>query len=162
MSSLDPRDDAALYLKDHAKNGSVGLVKDPWFWSVSLIPDAGMNRGQLGTIFSEVEASEHPKVIRYLPADAGAKQDWDVRLITDSKPDYIAFTSFEASDEERLSGLAESDPTLLDQVKPYREFMTRLQQDYDQATGFGLGGPVVHDMMYIRPLVWVWKRKGLH
>lgn len=161
MSAPDPRDQAAVYLKEQAKDGSVGLVKDPWYWSVSLIPDAGMNRGQLDAIFQEVAASKHPQVVRYIPSDGSPKMDWDVRLITEAKPNFIAMTSFETSDEDRLSGLAERDPTFLPQVQPYREFVEKLDSDYSLVRVYGVNGPVIHDMMYIRPMVWIWKRKDL-
>jgi hypothetical protein len=161
MTATDPRDEAARYLKAKAPEGTVGFVKDPWFWSVSLIPDAGMNRGQMEKIFAEVAASEHPHVIRYIPED-GAREDWDLRLLTEAKPDYVAFSSFEAADEDRLAGLQNLDPSLQPLVSRYREFMTKLQQDYEPAPGgeFGVLGPDIHDLMYIRPKVWIWKRKG--
>ncbi|HWA82879.1 MAG TPA: hypothetical protein VG820_05580, partial [Fimbriimonadaceae bacterium] len=161
MSGVDPRDEAADYLKDVAKNGDVGFVKAPWFWSAPLIPDAGLNRGQLRQIYQEVAQSEHPKVVQFFPPDGSLPIDWDPRLVTDSKPDYIVFSSFEANDEERLSNSTDLDPATKADVDRYKAFIPELQKAYTMKNVFGGQVPEIHDLMYIRPTLWVWKRKDL-
>jgi hypothetical protein len=161
MSARDPRDESAIYLQQVAAQGTVGLVKDPWFWSPALIPDAGLNRGQLKQIYSELAETQHPKVIRYLPTDGSPPMDWDLRLITESKPDYIVFSSFEAADEIRLTEVSNLDSDTQGLVDRYKAFITELEKDYVGVSAFGGMVPEIHDLMYIRPTVWVWKRKGL-
>jgi hypothetical protein len=162
MSATDPRDECATYLQGIAANGTVGFVKDPWFYSPPLIPDGGLNRGQLPFIFEELDHSQHPKVVRYRPLD-GDPLDWDPRLVTESKPDYIVYSSFEFNDEDRLQNVSGLDPDTQGRVDRFKQFMTMLDQAYEPATWFGGGGlmPPTHDLMYIRPTLWVWKRKGL-
>lgn len=161
MSGIDPRDEAARYLQEQAKNGAVGFVKAPWFWSAALIPDAGLNRGQMKTIYQEVAQSEHPKVVQYFPPDGSLPIDWDPRLVTEMKPDFIVFSSFEANDEERLVGSASLDPATQADVDRYKVFIPELQKRYKLWNVFGGQVPQIHDLMYIRPTLWVWKRKDL-
>lgn len=162
MTWTDPRDEVAEYLTQSAPNASVGFVDDPWFYSPALIPDAGLNRGQLKTIYEEVAASEHPKVVRYVPAEGFDRRvDWDVRLLTEIKPDYVVFSSFEYDDVNRLSQLAGLEPGVQSIVDNYKAFMPELQKRYRCLPQFGGGTPPIHDLMYIRPTLWVWKRNDL-
>lgn len=161
MGGPDPRDEAAAYLRTVAPQGSVGIVKDPWFWTPPLIKDAGLPRSSMKIIYSEVAESEHPRVLRYLPGGGlEGRQDWDSRLLTDLKPDYVVFSSFEAIDEERLRHVSNLDPGTQSLVQSYEAFMTRLQKEYTQVNVFGGLVPEIHDLMYIRPTVWIWKRNG--
>lgn len=161
MGGPDPRDEAAAYLRDVARNGSVGIVKDPWFWTPPLIKDAGLPRSSMKIIYSEVATAEHPRVLRYL-ADGtlDGRRDWDSRLLTELKPDYVVFSSFEAIDEERLRHVSNLDPGTRSLVENYEAFVTRLQKEYTQVNVFGGLVPEIHDLMYIRPTVWIWKRNG--
>jgi 4-amino-4-deoxy-L-arabinose transferase-like glycosyltransferase len=160
MTIKDPRDEAAEYLRQVAPNGTVGIVKDPWFWSPPLIPDANLHREDLSAVYDEVIASEHPKVLRYLPSGE-RRMDWDVRLLTQAKPDYVVFSSFESDDEERLSRAKGLDPGTQSAVDHFLAFRSELLSQYRLARPFGDLGPPIHDLMYIRPRLWVWKRKDL-
>ncbi|HVT12372.1 MAG TPA: glycosyltransferase family 39 protein [Fimbriimonadaceae bacterium] len=159
MSGEDPRDEAARYLMDVAKDGTVGFVKAPWFWSAPLIPDAGLNRGQLRQIYREMDQSEHPKVVQFRPPDGSMPIDWDPRLVTETKPDYIVFSSFEANDEDRLKDASGLDAATQADVDRYKAFIPELQKAYILKNVFGGQVPEIHDLMYIRPTLWVWKRK---
>jgi len=161
-SEPDSRDEAAIALKDIAKNGTVGFVSDPWFYSPPLIPDAGLNRDRIGAIYGEIAQADHPKLLRYIPnGDLSQRVDWDLRLLTERKPDYVVFSSFESDDLERLSGATGLDPQTQDAVDRYKAFMSELQKEYAFQSWYGADTPprIIHDMMYIRPTIWVWKRK---
>jgi 4-amino-4-deoxy-L-arabinose transferase-like glycosyltransferase len=160
MTIQDPRDQAADYLRDVAKNGTVGFVKDPWFWSPPLIPDANLHREDLSAVYDQLLASEHPRVLRYLPRGE-PRIDWDVRLLTEAQPDYVVFSSFEYDDEERISKMKDLDPGTQSVINHFLDFQNELVKRYKPARPFGDMGPPIHDLMYIRPRLWVWKRKDL-
>lgn len=172
MLNSDPRDQASAALKQESQPQSVaGLVSDPWFYSPSLFPDSALSRmpvidkgnPTLGSIyqFREMMATEKPKVVRYLPPNASERFDWDVRLLTETKPDYVVYSSFEFEDPNRLmgqSGLKEI-PQLL--VNRFKEFGQELEKGYTLANVYGdpRGSRFMHDLMYIQPTIYVWKRK---
>lgn len=164
MVWTDPRDEAALYLKSSAPTGSVGLVSDPWFYSPALVPDAGaVNRANLSGLYREMALLDHPKVLRYIPeGDLARRYDWDTRLLTELRPDYVAYSSFEQGDVERLSAAQGLDPDTRVLVDHYKALMEELTKSYKPDSIFGVNTtPPLHDLMYIRPTIWVWKRKGL-
>ncbi|MFI5384841.1 MAG: ArnT family glycosyltransferase [Fimbriimonadales bacterium] len=163
MVVKDSRDEAAEELERVAANGSVGLVSDPWFYTPPLISDSGLNRDQLPMIYDEVSQASHPRLIRYIPnGDLRERVDWDVRLLTEGKPDYVVFSSFEAIDLERLSVASGLDPGTQAAVDRYKQFGEVLGKQYRQFAGFGIDTtPPIHDLMYIRPTIWVWKRNDL-
>lgn len=163
MAGEDPRDQAARYVMDPKNEiGSVGLVKDPWFWSVSVVPDANLLRAVPFQMRHErMLAAQNPMVKRYVPADPNTRIDFDLRLLTELKPDAVALTSFEVNDVERLmraENLSQEERNVAEQA---RKFLDLLHQHYEvKPSGlFGIGGPSVHDLMYIRPEVWIWTRK---
>ena len=85
--------------------------------------------------------------------------DFDIRLLSDYKPTYVAITSLEAEAAERLShiqGLSGEEKAAADQ---YVEFTDQLKKDYDLVKQFGSPAPTVEDMLYVQPQVFVWKRK---
>lgn len=163
MAGEDPRDQAARYLM-HPERGinSVGLVKDPWFWSVSVVPDANLLRAVPFEVRHErMLAAESPSVKRFVPANPGARIDFDLRLLTELNPDAVALTSFEVNDVERLmraTNLSQEERNIAEQA---RKFLDLLHEHYEvkPTALFGMGGPSVHDLMYIRPEVWIWTRK---
>lgn len=174
MSTLDPRDQAALYLKEQSQpNEVVGLVSDPWYYTPSLFPDSALSRmpvvdkgnGTLPFIYQMrvMQQLTDPGVVRYIPADdAGARFDWDVRLLNEVKPDYVTYSSFEAFDLIRLSkrtDLAEIPKLFVDR---FNEFQAELEKNYTPVRSFGdpQAMALAHDLMYIQPYVTVWKRKS--
>lgn len=162
MAGPDPRDEVWGQMKDAAPSGTVGLVKDPWFYTPPFIPNAGLLRNQLPKIYAELDRTQSPRVFRYLPADGSAPIDWDPRLITERKPDYIVYSSYEYDDEERLSEVKSGlDDDTMRRVASFNAFQTELKKDYVQSGGSAGTLFPLHDYMYVNPTIWVWKRKDL-
>lgn len=187
MMSEDPRDTVALTLKEVAKGGTVGLVTDPWFYTPPLYPDTALGPagaayilGNMPDAYSELiraaqwrtvpealfgirdrlmRQATDPQVERYVPGDFGARIDWDARLLTEKSPDYVVFSNYEVADQMRLVGRIGLDPGVQDQVRHAQEFMKELKKSYEVVQWVGGPGIGVHDMDYIRPTIWVWKRK---
>lgn len=157
MASTDAREAAAEYLK---KFSSVGVVSDPWFYTPTLYPLSGAPRSMPWQAREEARLAATPKVLRYVEADGEARKDWDVRLLTELKPEAVVFSSFELDDLDRLRIKGRIPPEFAGQVADYETFMKQLTTDYALDRSFGDGGPRIHDMMYVRPLVWVWVRKN--
>ena len=165
MLNEDPRDAAARYLKSTAQSDSflVGLPEDPWFWSPPLFKESTASRGggKKGKAMRDQQMSEvvHPKVTYYMNPD-GSPTQFDPRLLTEIKPDAIAFSSFEYGDLARLKGRDDISDSAKGLVKQYDAFMQRLVQDYTLDRSFGDDIRATHDMLYIQPHVVVWKRKS--
>lgn len=161
MAGPDSREQAAAILKAEATKGpvTVGLVSDPWFYSPTLYPMATAPRfvpvDQRDTAMRE---ATNPAVVRYIAADGG-RINWDVRLIDEVQPDFIVFSSFEADDLARIAADPAARPQFEAAVKDMERFRDRLQQDYEVWQRIGTGGPRIHDLMYIRPEVWIWRKK---
>lgn len=160
MAGQDPREQAAVYLRE--SGGSVGLVADPWFYTPSLYPEAPWPRSVPFPAREEARlAQTRPQVLRYIPSDPNARVDWDVRLIREQSPDAIVFSSFELEGYTRLMNQSDiSDPADRAAVERFREFRKVLLDEYGLARTFGGGMVEIHDMLYIRPTVQVWKRKN--
>jgi hypothetical protein len=160
MAGEDSRDEAARYLKSKANSATtVGLVRDPWFWYPPLFKDSTMMRGNLTRLFEEMSKADVPKVIRYLPPNISEKQDWDLRLITESEPDYIVISSFDWEEGWRLTGKRGLSPAAQAAADASTKFREELLKNYEGDTMFGKPGLLVHDLEYIRPNIWIWKRK---
>jgi hypothetical protein len=173
MTGPDPRDLAAERLKEEGAGKTVGLVSDPWYYTPSLFPDSALSRMPVvargnptpGFLYQmrEMMALADPAVVRYFPGDqASDRYDWDVRLLTEVKPDFVVYSSFEEQDVKRLlgaSGLGEI-PKLL--VERYREFYKELQNSYDPYLAHGDPDALslAHDLQYIQPVIYIWKRKN--
>lgn len=164
MAGEDPRDSAAKWIRQNAKPGeTVGLVKDPWFYTASLYPQAQlalMIPYPLRTQF--LQEAGPPRVIRHLPADPDQRIDWDVELLTQDKPDYVVFSSFESDDMVRIRAVGADNEIDKLLVSRFESFWKQMEKDYEPSAAmiFGSDGPSIHDMMYIRPKVWIWKRKA--
>jgi len=172
MAGIDPRDLAAERLKAEGAGKTIGLVSDPWYYTPSFFPSSALSRmpvvdkgnPTLAFIYQMKEMSSltDPAVVRYIPGDqASDRYDWDVRLITEIKPDYVVYSSFEEDDVKRLSnvkGLAEIPQLLVDR---YKEFQAELRKSYDayQAVGDPNSLALAHDLQYIQPVIYIWKRK---
>lgn len=160
MMSKDPRDEAAEYLAKSTQPGEfVGLVTDPWFQSPTLYPLTAAPRSAPVQLRDEyMRSAEHPRVLRIAPENQADRKDWDLRLL-DAKPQFIAYSSFENDDLARLARRANVEEEYAGQVADYKSFMEAMQKDYKLDNIFGLGGPTIHDLMYIRPTIYIWKRK---
>ncbi|MCW5942046.1 MAG: glycosyltransferase family 39 protein [Fimbriimonadaceae bacterium] len=178
MSRPDPREQAATYLREEAVRTPgivVGLVSDPWFYSPTLFPESAIPRRAMALmasadrdrpikpaeyLFEAMAAANAPRVTRYLPPNIEERFDWDVRLLTETRPEYVAFSGFEYLDLLRLRNATGLSGEIQVQVDRCREFETVLRKDYDLAKQFGEPATWVHDLQYVRPMVWVWKRKS--
>jgi hypothetical protein len=183
MLIRDPRDAAGDYVKQVLEPGqNVGIVREPWFWSPTLYDDI-QQHPQLypGTSTEEKNAMRLLVLTRrgipvvYAPADDPDELEMlNPDLITELAPEYIAFSSFEYSDAARLMNL----PRVPEEYRPYAEraeaFTEALEANYELVRVFGLdeagqiGSVYVesplktrHDLEYVRPTVWVWKRNDL-
>lgn len=160
MSVKDPRDVAGKFLIDKG-NVSVGLVNDPWFWSPTVNPDVDVSR-MIGPnrLIQAWQSWENPKVLRYLPEKPEERIEWDSRLLTEMKPDYVSFSSFEYVPFKRMSELGKKDDLENLFASRYADFMTKLTQSYDLILDNDpTHTPMVEDMEYVRPHVLVWQRK---
>ncbi|MCE9558433.1 MAG: phospholipid carrier-dependent glycosyltransferase [Armatimonadetes bacterium] len=164
MSNPDPRDAAGAWLRREGQGKSVGLATDPWFYTPTLYPAAQVSRPQYyqrdgDGIFGDVKRLEakDPRVVRFLQEGEKRAVDFDMGLLTTTKPDFIALSSFEFDDYERLILLG--DKGLLSACKNYIPFIAALEKDYEQVKAFGVGGPMIHDLMYVQPRIVVYQRK---
>lgn len=161
MLAEDPRDAAGQYLKSVGSGLTVGVVRDPWFQTPTLYPGTALPRAVPEDVRMRLMAeARDPAVVQYRPADGEPKHEWDKRLVSDLAPDYIVYSSFESDDVERIAeSPRRATPAEREEAERYRAFMESLQAGYEPDKAFGLDGPSVHDLMYIRPRIWVWKRK---
>lgn len=162
---LDPRDVMVRYLKDQGQGKSVGLVSDPWFYSPPFFPDSTINRGLFKFQQEEMQKTANPRVFRYVPEIPDERYDWDTRLL-DAKPDFVAFSSFEAGDPARLARLSNLRPEVALLVSRFNAFHDRLESEYeivgssgDMRRRYAIDALTPHDMMYVRPSLYLWKRK---
>ncbi|MES1227908.1 MAG: glycosyltransferase family 87 protein [Armatimonadota bacterium] len=162
MQGDDLRDVVGRDLRQKAP-ASVGIVEDAWFWTPTLYPMAAVPRAVPFLARLEAQQAAPVKVLQVV--DGEARPQWDTRLIEQLKPDRITFTSFEYDDLERMAHMTK----VPDQDKPLVDafilFLKTLNRDYEpelpegMSQPLGMEGPKVHDLMYIRPTIWVWKRK---
>lgn len=157
MTTIDPRVEAARYIREQAPKGTVGLVSDPWYWSATLYPQVALPRSTPFALRDQLmRQAGPPRVLRYIPAQPEERFDWDTRLL-DENPDFVVYSSFESADLNRIRRL--NLPGFQLQVERFNAFMARLEREYEPVRIFGPGGPTIHDLMYVYPSVAVWKRK---
>lgn len=156
MNGPDPRDEALRWLRGRDDAESVGFVSDPWFYSVPTFADAGEPRIPLPIRMEKMHAQSQPATVVHLNEE-GELLQWDPQLLKVEKPTYVVFSSFESDDLKRmnLQGRTGED------IDRYVSFFKTLGQFYEPrpVAEFGTDGPSIHDMMYIRPKVYIWKRK---
>ncbi|HZH98458.1 MAG TPA: hypothetical protein VEX38_05760, partial [Fimbriimonadaceae bacterium] len=172
MAGQDRRDATARFFRTLAEKEqvTVGIVSDPWYYTPPLIPDSALMRGRFDMLLAEMRATENPKLVQYVPENPDERFDWDVRLLTELKPNYIVFSNFEVGDVARLSGVKGMSDLAKLQVDRFRVFHAQLEQDYELIEPGSRGGSLAtmysdasllaHDMAYIRPILWIWKRKA--
>jgi hypothetical protein len=162
MTGIDPRDAAARYLKEQAEERPdlvVGLASDPWFWNPPLFPDSTSTRFvSFPNRMQMMARANRPKVTYYVSPD-GSHHPFDARLITETKPDYITFSSLESTPPARLVDRTDVSPEAQAAGKQFKEFSQALNAAYTPQQGFGQGIDSVEDIQYIQPVVEVWKRK---
>lgn len=172
MRGEDPRDLIATYVREHrAAEETVGLVTDPWFYTPPLFPDTGL-LGANNRVRAMRESA--PYLVVHGPTE-GPRKEWDVRLITEDRPNILCISSFEFIDHNRIN------------QPDFVEFMAKLPESYDLIV-WAWGGrihnvnpqpatrdllrtvflgserhrrfPLTHDMMYIQPAVCVLRRRN--
>ena len=168
MSQNDPRDTAAIWLKEKHPNKTVGFVTDPWFYSPPLFPNTGLLGANHRLLAMQQESSN---LLRYTRPD-GNRMDWDPELLLHMKPDIIVFSSFEFIDNDRIN-----QPDFI-------AFLDILFSDYQMIALFWgpnpriaeptskhtvvnriilrniLWGnfPIRHDLMYIQPTICIFQK----
>ncbi len=160
MMLPDGRDVAGKYLIEKG-DVTVGLVDDPWFWSPTVNPDTDITR-MIGpkNLIEMWTGWTKPKVVRHLPPNPNERVEWDVKLVTEDKPDYISFSSFEYVPFKRMSELSTKSDLENLYASRYVEFMAALTKDYEVVLDNDpYHVPMVEDMEYVHPHVLIWKRK---
>lgn len=162
MSSPDTREVAADYIKNTLKAKTVGLVSDAWFYTPMFYPEVGVPRATPIEKRLELMAqAENPQVLQYTGLDPASRRNWDIRLLSETKPDVVVLSSFEWDDMDRIykAGLDRENPEA--EWNRANAFMQQLRKDYDPQIVFGEDRPTIHDLMYVRPAIYIWKRKGI-
>ena len=161
MAGEDPRDSAARYLKQNAK--VVGWASDPGFYSPPLFPDSTAPRTMpFGSRMAAMDAAVSP-IVRFHRPIGEDPFAFDTRLLTEDKPDFAAVSSIEYGDLDRLRGLKGLEQIDQLQVDRFQSFSAELTKNYEVAQVFGSDGVVygaTHDLEYVRPVVYLWKRKA--
>lgn len=158
MLNEDVRDRAGRELLREA-TGTIGLVSDSWFYSPTLYPDAQATRAIPVEKRLELQhAAADGRIVQFVGVDPSGRADWDPKLLTELQPEFVVFSSFETEGYERLVRMKTVPAELQSQVERYTAFSRLLQENYGLHQEYGAGGPITHDMMYIRPRLWVWKR----
>jgi len=177
MQARDAREQAVDTLRDLEKQHpglTVGFANDPWYYSPPTFPDTGLFRAApfLQGMYGEMEALARPRSFWYIPPEVladpqwdpekvASRPRWDVRLLTEKKPDYVVLSNFETYDIDRLQGRRDISIPAQNEVAQATAFLTSLKNSYDPVKQFGQLGDTVNDMMYVEPVVILWKRKGL-
>ncbi len=76
---------------------------------------------------------------------------YDPRLVTDVKPDYIAYSDFEAMYMERVMRMPTIPDNLAPDVERYKVFKAALEKDYKPWRQYGDWEDMVEDMRYVMP-----------
>lgn len=166
MMGPDNRDRAAWDLRKEVEKNprlTIGVANDPWFYSPPVKPFVAVRQTEDGQVYREFGRAElPPQILRYVPSDGSPRESWDVRLLTELKPDLIMFSSFESVDLARLSQRKDLKPDVQIQVDRYKAFLQQLDNDYVLDRSYISTVDVQslpHDMLYVRPNVYIWKRK---
>jgi 4-amino-4-deoxy-L-arabinose transferase-like glycosyltransferase len=161
MANDDPRDEAADWLATNGEGKSVGLVSDAWFYTPPLYPQTGATRPFSQQHIDNMRAAYSPTVTQHLPLDVTKRKAWDSLLATDDQPDFIVYSSFESDDLKRIKQHGGPDSPHAGAVQDYLDFGAALVEHYEPSPVqvFGSDGPMIHDMMYIRPRILIWQKK---
>lgn len=157
MMGEDPRDAAGRFLRADLR--SVGLARDPWYWSASLIPDGANPRSFWSAIRGEMRSAASPRVDYPLGPD-GSQTYFDPRLF-DAKPDRVATSNFETEYPIWLRSRKDLGPDETVRVATANAWLDRLRRDYEVERVFANAERTyrIEDMDYVRPQVTVWKRR---
>ena len=180
MAGIDPRDSMGETIKKIVPEGmTVGLVSDPWFYSPTIYPEIQAHAPSQSSprnmdAWRGRMAESEPQVVRYFPENPTERVDWDVRLITELQPDFIVMSSFETEGYALLERARNVPDEYVTEFGRFREFMKLLPEYYQEVDKVNIGNERlsllskdaafiatqgVHDLMYVRPYLWLWKRK---
>jgi len=177
MAGTDVRDEMAIFVRQHLPKGStIGIVQDPWFYTPTFHQNAqaGPAQARIETRLEQLAQVPDFNIVRYTPPDISQRRDWDVRLLTEVKPDFVIFSSFEIEGLVRLKEQNAKSTEFAAQLAQYDEFLTELQANYEILTVTDQNGmkvPVlgldglnntsgIHDLAYVRPQLWIWIKKN--
>jgi hypothetical protein len=144
----DTRESAMAFIERNIPAGtSIGLPSAPWFYTPPFVADMGHLRR--ADRMEAAKGSQYKLVMSI--------NDWDPSVMQ-AKPEYIVI-----SDYEKLDGERSGDPNA-------RVFLRELRSHYRQVKSFGddlriINPPFVlpeelpHDMKYMHPTIWIWKRQ---
>ncbi len=181
MVDQDPREQAGKWLLERVRSGaSLGFVSDPWFYSPTVFPGTNLffdpSTGLVGAdarLAAMRAASE--RLIRV--GEVGqARSDYNLELL-DLAPDYIVISSFEFLDHDRVRdpGYMRFMPELLKRyeltaifwadtptTRPEGPIEGGVERDWSRVRfAFSSRYPTSpHDLMYIRPTLCVFQKKG--
>jgi hypothetical protein len=167
MAAPDLRDSLADEIRAASnEETTVGLTGDPWFYSPSLYKNIAAGPwieprpGEFEKRKEWMDAAMSPRVVRFVPPAPEERIDWDRRLLTQLRPDYVVFSGFEIGDLNRLRKLPSPPSEFKLQLGRAEEFMDTLLTEYDLWKVRGTeSANLPHDMTYVRPELQVWKRK---
>ena len=149
MTDTDPRDEAGQYLIDLAKTTpgmDVGFVgESPWFYTAAVVKDADFLEFQTPEFRQRYMASTHDPHVQSFMAGG--------------YPMYATISSYQIEDGQRLRGRTDLDPDDAANVALNNRLWDRLNELYSIDRVFGGDGPTIHDLEYVRPTVWVLKRR---
>ncbi len=164
MVGTDPRDLVARQMAQlpDAAQSTVGLVSDPWFYTPAFFPESATLRGQLKQQMAQME-SAIPRVVRFVPENPNERFDWDLRLLSEVKPDYVVFSSFEVAPVARLSDV-KGKHVEVDRFVAFHAELERLYEPSAPSNATSLRqryatAGLVEDLAYVRPLIYLWKRR---
>lgn len=158
MMGEDPRDAAGRYL--HANAPTVGLARDPWYWSPSVLPDGAIQRGPTWPFLrQQIKASASPHVV-YPLSPTGDKTYFDLSLFKQA-PDRIATSNFETEYPLALRAQKDLGPDETIRVATACAWIDELRRNYEPERIFENAERTyrIEDMDYVRPQVTVWKRR---
>jgi 4-amino-4-deoxy-L-arabinose transferase-like glycosyltransferase len=156
MTREDGRDTAVREIRK-GEVAEVGLPEDPWFWSPPFFPNstAPLAMGLEARLRAMSENAQPPVVLWMNEGSVGV---FDSRLVTETRPELIVMCALEVDPRERLVGRNDIPADAQVAAKQYRDFMQALGQNYTLERRFGSQNRLVEDMMYVDPLVLVWRR----
>ena len=150
MTETDPRDEAGAYIADQCKqipNLDIGVLgTSPWFWSAAVMKDADYAMYKTPEVQAQIlAATRNPHVVSFTSGDT---------------PLFATYSSYEVEDAIRLKDNLDLDIQSLSDAHIGNEQVRILNERYSTVATFGGGGPTIHDLEYIRPTIWVMKRKS--
>ena len=150
MTSTDPRDEAAQHVKDLARqipNMDIGFVgESPWFFTAPVIKDADYLQFHPAEAPAYLAKTQSPKVLS---------------LMSGELPMFVTIGSYQIEDGQRLKDRTDLDPDDAKNVATNVAMFNALNRIYNVDQVYGEGGPTLHDLEYIRPTIWIYKRKDL-